>query len=176
MKLLILLLLVLNIQAKTLEVYFDTPELQLLKSNESLKYQATKYLSNKNKPKYHENIIYTYDTNQTKIFQVKHYNSVKSIEEKHALLALVKRDERKLFIETLKHHGLKYPLKLKYILQTTDSFLSYKQLFDQQTTQDKLFSIKFQHPYIVNLFYAIITASIGILLIYILFRRRLASL
>ncbi|MEA2100031.1 MAG: hypothetical protein U9P72_07870 [Campylobacterota bacterium] len=176
MKLFILLLTLLatiNSQAKTLEIYFDTPELFLLKNNSSIKYQAVEYTSKKNKVKYRENIIYTYDTNKTKTFPVKHYNSVKSIEEKHPLLALIKRKDREMFIKSLQDNGINYPMKLKYILKTTDSDTSYKQLFKKQIKEDNLFSVKFEYPYLVNLSYAMMMAIVGLSLIFLLFRRRL---
>ncbi len=177
MKLFILLLTLLttiNTQAKTLEIYFDTPELFNLKHGSSIKYQAVSYLSKKKKKiKYNENIIYTYDINKTKVFPVKHYNSVKSIEEKHPLLALVKRKDREIFMTVLKNDGLIYPLKLKYILEVVDSNATYKELFKSKSEDDYLFSIKLQYPYLLNLFYSIIFGLSGLILIYILFRKRL---
>ncbi|RLA76306.1 MAG: hypothetical protein DRG78_19255 [Epsilonproteobacteria bacterium] len=177
MKLFILLLALLttiNTQAKTLEIYFDTPDLFNLKNGSSVKYQAVSYISKKKKKiRYHENIIYTYDTNKTKIFPVKHYNSVKSVEEKHPLLALVKRKDRELFMTVLKNNGLTYPLKLRYILETIDSNATYKELFKVKSKDNYLFNIKFQYPYLLNLFYSIIFGLSGLILIYILFRKRL---
>ena len=175
MKLLLLILLSITLPAKTLEIYFDTPQLTLLKNNSSLKYQASSYTSKKNKLKYKESIIYTYDINKTKIFPVKHYNTVKSIEEKHPLLALVKRANRPLLIETLKQNAIIYPLKLKYIFKTSDTNKTYPQLYKQHTKDTILFSLMFNYPYLKNLLYAIITAIIGALLIYTLFRKRLTK-
>jgi len=175
MKLLLLILLSITLQAKTLTIYFDTPELALLKNHSSIKYQTKEYTSKKGKLKYKESIIYSYDKNKTQTFKVKHYNTVKSPEEKHPLLALVKRKDRPLLISTLKQNGITYPLKLKYIFKTSDTNKTYPQLYKQHTKNTMLFSLMFHYPYLKNLLYAIITATIGALLIFILFRKRLTK-
>ncbi len=165
----------------TLEVYFDTPNLDLLENNSLLKYKAVKYLSKKKqKIKYNESIIYISKSQKKHIFSVKHYNNVKFIEEKHSLLALIKRKDRKLFSTLVKNDGIKYPMKLKYIFEVTrnskDKFLvenNYKKIFDKKFKNDMLFTIKFKYLYFLNLFYAIGLSIIGLLIIKILFRQRL---
>jgi len=158
----------------TLGIYFDTPDLYLLKNDKTLKYQAKKYLTKKNKKiKYIETIIYESKTQKKLTYDVKHYNSVKYIEEKHPLLALIKRDQRITFKNMLKKEGIEYPLKLKYILKVVDSNTSYKEIFNSKTKDDYFFRIKFQYPYLLNLFYSLTLGAFGLLLIYILFRKRL---
>lgn len=164
-----------------LEIYFDTPDLYLLKNDLILKYQAKEYISKKkNKIKYYESIIYISKSKEKHTFKAKHYNSVKSIEEKHPLLSLVKRADRKLFMDLLHKDGIEYPMKLKYVLENNryskekpNDVHSYKMLFDKSNGDDPFFSMKFQYPYFMNLFYAICFGLIGFILIKVLFNKRL---
>lgn len=164
----------------TLEVYFDTPSLSLLENNASLKYQAIKYLSTKKqKIKYNESIIYISSVQKKHQFEVKHYNSVKFLEEKHPLLALVKRKDRKRFRDILKNDGIKHPMKLKYVFERTYSSKdssekgqNYKQLITKKMDDDMFFKIKFQYPYFVNLFYALSMGIIGFGVILLLSQKR----
>ena len=165
----------------TLEVYFDTPNLHLLENNALLKYKAVKYLSKKRqKIKYNESIIYISKAQKKHTFSVKHYNNVKFVEEKHPLLALIKRKDRELFTTLLKNDGIKYPMKLKYIFEITknskDKLVienNYKKLFDEKSNGDFLFTIKFKYLYFLNLFYAVGLSIIGLGIIMIMFRKRL---
>ncbi len=103
---------------KILEIYFDTPELLYLKQNGFIRFKALEYLTKKKKRvKYHKTVEYSYDNNTSFVYPVKHYNSVKSFEEKHQLLSLVKRKEREGFLNKLKSDGLKYPMRLKEIVK-----------------------------------------------------------
>ena len=176
-KFILLLLLSLTLSAQTLNIYFDTPDLYLLKNDKTLKYQAKRYLTKKTKkPKYLESITYHSKTQKPTTFDVKHYNKVKTIEEKHPLLSLIKRDQRASFIALLKKEGLKYPLKLKYIFEASidsNNSSDYKTIFLQKTKQDPLFAYKLQYPYLVNLLYSLLIAAIGLALIFVLFKRRL---
>ncbi len=105
---------------KILEIYFDTPKLLYLKQNGYIRFKALEYLSKKKKrAKYHKNVEYSYDSSSFFIYPVKHYNSVKTFEEKHQLLSLVKRKEREGFLNKLKSDGLKYPMKLKEIVKVS---------------------------------------------------------
>jgi len=141
-----------------LEIPFDTPKLYLLENNITLKYQAKAYRTkNKKKIKYHENIIYQSQTRKRTLFKVKHYNRVKFQEDKHPLLSLVKREERNRFINMLKYDGIEYPLKLRAVYGNPN------ELF---------FKLKFQYPYLIHLLNALSISSIGILLILIVFRKR----
>lgn len=163
-----------------LEIYYDMPNLELLNNNASLKYQAKGYLSKKKKKlKYTESVIYVSKSYQTHTFRVKHYNNVKSIEEKHPLLSLVKRKDRPLLIELLKQDGIIYPMKLKYVLKnTSDSkdkesdIKTYKVLFYDMKDKNKLFSIEFQYPYFLNLFYALCFGLVGLVLIRVFFSKK----
>lgn len=170
-----------NIKKDTLEIYFDTQDLYCLKNNTVLKYQAIKYLSKKRKKeKYDETIIYIDKMQKKHLFKVKHYNKVKFIEEKHPLLSLVKRKDRKTFAALLEKDGIKYPMKLKYVLQSyrksnlqIDEKHEYKILFEKNKKDDILFTIKFQYPYFLNLFYAICFSLLGLMLIKIMLNKRL---
>lgn len=105
---------------KILEIYFDTPELLYLKQNGYVRFKAVEYLSKKKKKvKYHENIEYSSDKNTSSRCSVKHYKSVKTFEEKHPLLSLVKRKEREDFLNKLKSDGIKYPMRLKEIVEVS---------------------------------------------------------
>ncbi len=105
---------------KIFEIYFDLPELSYLKQNGYIRYKAVQYLTKKKqKKKYIENIEYSLDGNSTYSFPVKHYNSVKTFEEKHPLLRLAKRKERQSFLDKLKQDGVEYPMRLKEIVQVS---------------------------------------------------------
>ncbi|NOR54964.1 MAG: hypothetical protein GQ531_02030 [Sulfurovum sp.] len=105
---------------KILEMYFDVPELNYLKQNGMIRYRAVEYRSKKkNKIKYRESIAYTLDGNTTSTFSVKHYNNIKSMQEKHPMLTLVKRKERQVFLNQLHQDGVKYPMRLKKIVQVS---------------------------------------------------------
>ena len=124
---------------KILEIYFDTPELMYLKQTRYLKYKAIAYLSKKKKKtKYRETIEYLSDNNKSYTFPVKHYNNVKSFEEKHPLLSLVKRKERQTFLDKLKSDGVKYPMRLKEIVQVS----KLVHTFDIYTDDHKIGSIR----------------------------------
>ncbi|MCK5679111.1 MAG: hypothetical protein KAH72_11635 [Flavobacteriaceae bacterium] len=123
---------------KILEIYFDTPELTYLKQNRYIKYEAIAYLSKKKKKtKYRETIEYLSDDNKSYTFPVKHYNNVKTFEEKHPLLSLVKRKERQAFLDKLKTDGVKYPMRLKEIVQVS----KLMHTFDIYTNNHKIGSI-----------------------------------
>ena len=105
---------------KILEIYFDVPELSYLKQNGMIRYSAVAYLSKKKKKvKYSESITYSLDGNATSTFSVKHYNNIKTMEEKHPMITLVKRKERQIFLDQLHKDGVKYPMRLKEILQVS---------------------------------------------------------
>ncbi len=119
---------------KVFEIYFDLPELSYLKKNGYIRYKAVQYHSKKkNKKKYRENIEYSPDGNRTYTFPVKHYNSVKTFEEKHPLLHLIKRKERQHFIDRLKQNGVKYPMRLKEILQVSKLVHTFELYSDTHT-------------------------------------------
>lgn len=170
-----------EIHNDVLEVFFDTPSLYLLKHDMSLKYQAEQYVSKKKKKiKYHELIIYKSLDQKKHTFKVKHYKNVKSKEEKHPLLSMIKRKDRKLFMNMLQKNGIKYPMKLKYIFEnvkksTNENNISntYQTLFKQKNDTDPFFRIKFQYPYYVDLFYAICFGLLGYIFIRIVFYKRL---
>jgi len=112
---------------KILEIYFDVPELLYLKQNGYVRYKAVEYLSKKKKRvKYKENIEYSVDNNSTYTFSVKHYENVKSLEEKHPFLSLVKRKERHSFLDKLHSDGIKYPTRLKEIVQVSKLVHTFK--------------------------------------------------
>lgn len=161
-----------------LEIYFDTADLYLLKHDGVLKYRAERYLSKKNKKiKYIETIIYASKTQKQTIFEVKHYNSVKSTEEKHPLLSLVKRNQREAFTVMLKKEGIKYPMTLKYIFDTTlisNNPNQYQILYDKKVEAEPYFAAKLQYPYLFNLLNSVLIAILGIIIIiYIMYKKRL---
>jgi len=104
---------------KILEIYFDIPELIYLKQNGYIRYRAVEYISKKNRVKYKESIDYSLDNNSSYTFSVKHYKNVKSFEEKHPLLSLIKRKERQDFLYKLHNSGIKYPTRLKEIVRVS---------------------------------------------------------
>ncbi len=109
-----------EMDGRVFEIYFDLPELTYLKQGGYIKYKAIEYLSKKKQnKKYIESIEYSFDGNITYSYPVKHYNSVKSFEEKHPLLSLVKRKDREIFLNRLHADGLKYPMRLKNIVQVS---------------------------------------------------------
>jgi len=155
-----------------LEVYFDTPKLYLLDNNLTLKYKVEEYTSKKNKLKYKENIIFIDKNQKLYNFKVKHYKTVKSIEEKHPLLSLVKRRDRKTFISLLKNNGIVYPMKLKYVLKVSniasslDENVNYKKNFEAKKQQDSFFDLKFKYPYYNSLIYLLIFLIFWFIMVY----------
>jgi len=170
-----------EIDNNVLEVFFDTPTLYLLKHDLSLKYQAEQYISKKKKKKkYHELIIYNSLDQKKHTFKVKHYKNVESMEEKHPLLSMIKRKDRKFFMDMLQKDGIEYPMKLKYIFENVEKSTNennvsntYQSLFKQKNDSNLFFRIKFQYPYYVDLFYAICFGLLGYIFIRIVFYKRL---
>lgn len=113
---------------KYFAIYYDTPELKLNKEYRYLRYQAREYFSRKQKRKYEENITYLSKNQQQRIISVKHYNRVKSLEGKHPLLSLIKRNERSTFIDVLDNDGIPYPMRLKQIFQVAKIVNTYELL------------------------------------------------
>ena len=106
-----------------LELYFDTPNLTLYNQNRFLKYQSKKI-----KKSYKEELIYLTKDKTLLTYPVKHYNTIKSTEEKHPLLSLIKRANREDFIKKLKENDIKHPLKLKYLFKISKFTHNYQLL------------------------------------------------
>ncbi len=112
--------------ARSAGVYFDTPELSLLRQSGYLRIDAVEYQSKKGKTKFHETIQYSRLGKTEYNLEVKHYNRVKSFEGKHPLLGLVKRKERSGFLEVLNTDGFIHPLRFKQIAKLTRISYIYK--------------------------------------------------
>jgi len=130
-------------------IYFDTPELTFLNQNQQLKYQAKedirkkkvkKEYIKKEKVKFDESIDYL-KNKQIQTYKAKHYKNSISIEEKHPLLGLVKRTERKAFIEQLQSDGITNPMRIKYIFQSSKNIHRYT-LYNEENL---LFSIEINY-------------------------------
>jgi len=216
---------------KIVEIYFDVPELLYLKQNGYVRYKAVAYLSKKKKRvKYKESIDYSLDNHSSYTFSVKHYKNIKTFEEKHPLLGLVKRKERQDFLDKLHNSGIKYPTRLKEIVRVSklthtfeinnsletihiskieasafdtktgfilletdvnnqrliDELINILHIKDQKAIDNEyliafkemeknvgLFYWILKYPYLVNLLYAAGFGLFGLLIIYILFGRRL---
>ena len=150
-----------NTSNDMVEVFYDTPNLFLHKNHIILKYVATKNKTKKGKIKYDEKIIYISKNHTKTIFKVKHYNSVKTIEDKHPLLSLLKRKDRASFFNLLNQDAITYPMRLKYLYSTTTN----QQKPDLESIS---FQLKFKYPYLAKLCYALFYASIGLFIIIIL--------
>jgi hypothetical protein len=111
---------------RSYEIYFDSPELYFFLDDGSLRYRAVEYLSKKKKNrKYHEHVQFTSSGGIAFEYPVKHYGRLKSPEEKHNLLGLIKRGDREAFIVRLEKEGIKYPLRIKevfHIAKITDIY------------------------------------------------------
>jgi len=114
----------------SIEVYFDTPELTLSTQNQFLRYQIKESKGKKVKKSYRESVLYLTKDKTPLTYPVKHYNSIKSVEEKHPLLSLIKRADRESFIRKLKENGIEHPLTLKYLFKISKFTHSY-QLLDK---------------------------------------------
>lgn len=110
--------------SNTLKIYFDTPELDILKNKGALYYQAQHHKTNNNK--YLEKVIYTNNKKTAKEYEVKHYEKVKSIQGKHPLLALIKRKQRAEFSQTLNATGIAHPMTLKYMFDVSQQSRHYQ--------------------------------------------------
>jgi hypothetical protein len=111
------------------QIFYDTPELFLLKNNGSLSFLAQEKTSVRNKQKFNRSINYQFQQ-YALILPVKHYKRVKTISDKNPLLFLVKRGDRKQLIQQLALHGIKQPMRLKKIFNTSKHIHKY-QLFAQ---------------------------------------------
>lgn len=111
-------------EENSLEVYFDTPEFYLLAQKYYLKYEAKQKLSKKKKN--YDEAVYLKTSQPTVVFGVKHYKNTKTIEDKHPLLSLLKRDQREDFKNTLNSNGVAYPMKLKYIFDVSKPTYHYE--------------------------------------------------
>lgn len=154
-------------------VYFDTPDWYLLEHNMSLKYQRIPYLSKKRqKVKFFETIEYHVGSQKKHVFAVKHPKRVQSIQEKHPLLSLIKREERERFVQLLEHNGIHTPMRLKYVLQTTVSQKTYAQAFALEQDKNPFFWLQFHYPYLTNLLYSFSLSLIGFLIIFFLLKTK----
>jgi hypothetical protein len=112
----------------SIEVYFDTPELTLSTKNQSLKYQLkseTSAPNQKKKKSYQESILYRNKDNTLLTYPIKHYHTIKSAQEKHPLLSLIKRADREEFLKKLKENGILHPLTLRYVVKISKLTESY---------------------------------------------------
>jgi len=91
-------------------IFFDTPELALLKKGISLKYQA---IQRKEEEKPTKQLVYQRSDIQT--YETKNYKKIKQRLDKHPLFSLVKRSVRQSLIQQLKWDGIPQPLKIKTI-------------------------------------------------------------
>jgi len=114
---------------KLFEMYFDSPELNLLNKNQSLRYQAREYTSKKNKIKYHEEIQLLTKSNGQIVYPVKHYKRAKEYEGKHLLIGMIKRKVRSKFTNDLKVNGINYPLRLRTVFSVSKILDAYE-IFD----------------------------------------------
>ena len=112
-------------EENSLEVYFDTPEFYLLAQKYYLTYEAKQKLSKKKK-NYDEVVYFKTSDSKAATFEVKHYKNTQTIEDKHPLLSLLKRDQREGFKNTLNASGIIYPMKLKYIFDVSKSTYHYE--------------------------------------------------
>ena len=180
---------------RELIVFFDTPELSILKNDGYLKYVAKEYKTKKNKLKYTETIELKYNTIHRSI-PVKQYNNIKMIEGKHALFSLVKREFRNEFKNILQQSGIKYPMRIKLIYRVSkikntydlffrnnkiDTFTKnlndenneYVTIYKYLKSKVNFLSLKLSYPNILNLLSALLTGLMGLIIIKLLFNKRL---
>ncbi len=130
----------------SIEVYFDTSELTLSTQNGFVKYQLESEAlaqnltrlkpsltkSKKIKKSYKESVLYLSKNKTLLSYPVKHYHTIKSIEEKHSLLSLIKRANREDFMSKLKVNGIEHPLRLKYLFKISKSTQNYQLLYSNK--------------------------------------------
>ncbi len=92
--------------------YFDTPDLQLLRSGKALLFHE-KIRHNKQTP---VDITLQLPGGKKSRFEAKNYRRKLTALDKHPLLGHIKRSERKPFLATLTTHGIATPLTLKPVL------------------------------------------------------------
>jgi len=118
------------------EQYFDSPGLKLLKSGNSIRYCIVRNLGDTSKNRQKEYIKITisdigdYGLDLSGIasfavvsgdgleFEVRHYKTSASYEEKHRLLGIVKRSVRPTFLQVLKKLGIENPFSLINVVNT----------------------------------------------------------
>jgi hypothetical protein len=102
---------------KIFEIYYETPEFHYRNNGGYLRFQAIPYLSKKKKVKYNETVEHLDTGKLPQNYPVKHYDSIRSHEEKHALLGIIRRKSRNDFIEHLALDGIRHPMRIKPIFQ-----------------------------------------------------------
>ena len=113
----------------SIEVYFDTPKLRLSTQNAFIKYQLESLPKSKKIKKFYREEVHYLSRDKTLLtYPVKHYHTIKSIEEKHLLLSLIKRADREDFMTKLKANGIEHPLRLKYLFKISKSTQNYQLL------------------------------------------------
>lgn len=108
-------------RSKDYLIFFDTPELELLKQNASLVYHASSGPASKTSNKTKNNKIkkvLRYQYQQTLEFPVKQYDKVKSIMDKHPLFFMIKRSARNSVIQQLKADGIAQPLRMRTVFSS----------------------------------------------------------
>ena len=142
--------------SRELVVYFDTPELLLLKNSGYLSYSAKEYMSKKDKLKYDEEIEFNYK-NKKLIVPVKHYKNSKTLEGKHPLMSLVKRKYREVLTDELKNSEINQPMRIKPIFNVSKIVDSYKIVSDSNETltleSHTIFSNSFDNELNFTLYY-----------------------
>jgi len=99
-------------------IFFDTPELALLKKNASLVYHASVDLRPETGKKNKIKKVLTYQNKQAYDIPTKQYDKVKSIMDKHPLFFLVKRRARGDLEQQLKADGITQPLRIKTVFSS----------------------------------------------------------
>lgn len=99
-------------------IFFDTPELALLKKNASLVYHASADLTVKKTKRNKIKKVLTYQYQQTDDIPTKQYDKVKNIMDKHPLFFLVKRRARRDLEQQLKADGIAQPLRIKTVFSS----------------------------------------------------------
>lgn len=99
-------------------IFFDTPELALLKKNANLVYHASADLTVKKTKRNKIKKVLTYQYQQTDDIPTKQYDKVKNIMDKHPLFFLVKRRARRDLEQQLKADGIAQPLRIKTVFSS----------------------------------------------------------
>lgn len=99
-------------------IFFDTPELALLKKNANLVYHASADLTVKKTKRNKIKKVLTYQYQQTYDIPTKQYDKVKNIMDKHPLFFLVKRRARRDLEQQLKTDGIAQPLRIKTVFSS----------------------------------------------------------
>ncbi len=121
---------------RTLEIYYDTPNLLLLNDNRFIRFQSREKLGQvkqisinheeftfRKKSKYSRDAQIMAKDGTLMVASLRQYRNASSQVGKHPLLGMIKRDDQEAALTFLKENGLPFPLALKGMMHVSNTDL-----------------------------------------------------